>query len=158
MSCSVRLPAWLKHMQVKLDRNMDAFVEKDRVARREAREKKLLEEADAIAQRKARLASDAAAKQGRHHALARETAFLMIDVVLEVRVHACVFLYSNVSLLTSSFVPGLASVYPSLLEDCCLCYWRTPLALPLLTIAYVSVSKFSRRACCSVTSVVPADR
>ena len=71
--------------QVKLDRNMDAFVEKDRVVRRELREQKLQEEADAIAQRNARLAETAAIKKMRHYNVGRETAFLMIDVVFEVR-------------------------------------------------------------------------
>ncbi len=64
---------------------MDAFVEKDRVHRREEYERRMQEQADAIAARNAELAAQTTAKKKRHINDCTETVFLMIDVVMEVR-------------------------------------------------------------------------
>ncbi len=63
---------------------MEVFVEADRVDRRTKREQQLAEEAEAREQRRLQLASAAAMKKGRHWAMCREVALLMIDVVTEV--------------------------------------------------------------------------
>ncbi len=64
---------------------MEAFVEVDRVQRRTKREQQLAEEAEVREQRRLHLASMATMKKGRHWAMCREVALLMIDVVTEVR-------------------------------------------------------------------------
>jgi hypothetical protein len=71
-------------VQVKLDRAMAAFVEEDRVRRRQEREKRQAEEAAALDALRQGQSEYRNVKDSRHWLMCREAVLLLIDVVVEV--------------------------------------------------------------------------